>query len=428
MKSLANSSSAALVAMLLLLCSANLAPAQIYSVVKAFTGYNGAQPVAGLVFDQAGNLYGTAAEGGTGAGAVYELSPISGGFKQTVLYKFGANGASDGAYPLGSLAFDLNGNLYGTTEHGGTYNGGTVFQLSPGLSGWTETTLHSFGNGSDGLFPTGGVAIDGAGNLFGTTINGGVNTNCAYSGTISSCGTAFELSSKSGGGWTYAVIHNFGHTGDAYFPAGLTLDSSGSLYGQCSLGGQYGKGLVYKLSPGSSGWTETILRQWGNGADGSYPYGTLTFDSAGNLYGTTSQSGVKGNMGTVFELVPNGNQWVEQRQYYFGINTDGQFPFSGIVLDSSLNLYGTTHNGGSQGYGIIYQLTPNSTGWTEKILYNLAGANDGGISSATLVLDASGNLFGTASYGGSAASCITGPVPGCGVVFKVSGVAPVSRH
>lgn len=422
-----NSKHSSLFAFLLVLlifvsAASTRATSQTYSVIENFTGPNGALPLAGLIFDNNGNLYGTAAEGGSGYGAVFELSPTSGGsYTQALLYEFGTSGNTDGAYPSGGLVFDLSGNLYGTTEHGGVHNAGTVFELSPGANGWTETVLHSFGGTNDGAYPTSGLAIDAGGNLYGTTIQGGPYTNCAYSGSAYSCGTAFELSPVSGGGWSYNLIHSFGHAGDAFFPAsGLTLDSVGNLYGECAQGGQHGKGLLYELSPGSGGaWTEQVLHQWGNGNDGVYPYGGLIFDSTGNLYGTTSQSGVKGNMGTVFELTPTKSGWVEENQYYFGINTDGQFPFSGLVLDGAGNLYGTTHNGGSQGYGIIYELTPGSNGWTEKILYNLSGSADGGISSATLVMDAAGSLYGTAWYGGDYSSCITGPVPGCGVVFKV---------
>jgi uncharacterized repeat protein (TIGR03803 family) len=398
------------------------ATSQTFGVIENFNGYNGGQLLAGLIFDKAGNLYGTAAEGGTGYGVVFELSPLNGGsYKETLLYKFGSSGSKDGAYPAGGLVFDAVGNLYGTTEHGGASNAGTVFELSPGSNGWTETVLHSFGGSNDGTYPTSRLAIDAAGNLYGTTIRGGLYTRCAYSGSYSSCGTAFELSPVSGGGWTYKLIHNFGHASDAYFPAsGLTLDSSGNLFGECVTGGLYGSGMLYELSPGPNGtWTEQVVHQWGNGSDGLYPYGELIFDSAGNLYGTTSQSGVKGHMGTVFELTPTQSGWVEQNQYYFGINSDGQFPFSGLVRDATGNLYGTTHNGGSQGYGIIYKLTPASGGWTEEILHNLSGASDGGISSATLVMDAAGNLYGTAWYGGNAPQCIAGLIPGCGVVFKI---------
>ena len=413
------------VLMTLVLAVSTLATGQTFSVIESFNGYNGAQPIAGLIFDNAGNLYGTAAQGGSGFGTVFELSPATGGsFKETLLYKFGTNGSADGVYPSGGLVFDANGNLYGTTEHGGAFNAGTVFELSPGLRGWTETVLHSFG-GSDGAYPTSGLAIDAAGNLYGTTIQGGLYSNCTYSGGIFLCGTAFELSPGAGGSWSFQVIHNFGHNNDAYFPSsGLTLDSAGNLYGECALGGQYGKGLLYELSPGQGGtWTEQILHQWGNGTDGIYPYGGLILDSAGNLYGTTSQSGVKGKMGTVFELTPTNSGWVEKNQYYFGINTDGQFPFSGLLMDSAGNLYGTTHNGGGHGYGIVYELTPGLSGWTEKILYNLSGGSDGGISSATLVKDVAGNLYGTAWYGGNYPSCVAGPVAGCGVAFKIGSAA-----
>ncbi|MGB7585977.1 MAG: choice-of-anchor tandem repeat GloVer-containing protein [Terriglobales bacterium] len=428
MKNKRHASLPALMAMTLMFAAAvtNYATGQTFSVIDNLTGYSGAQILAGLIFDKAGNLYGTATEGGSGQGVVFEISPLNGGkYKETVLYKFGANGSKDGAYPAGGLIFDVTGDLYGTTQHGGAYNAGTVFELSPGANGWSETVLHSFGSSNDGAFPTSSLAIDSQGNLYGTTIQGGPYIKCSYSGSFYSCGTAFELSPVSGGSWTYKLIHSFGHNDDAYFPAsGLTLDSAGNLFGECAQGGLYGKGTLYELSPGTGGsWTEQIVHQWGNGTDGSYPYGGLIFDSAGNLYGTTSQSGVKGNMGTVFELAPTQSGWVEQNQYYFGINTDGQFPFSGLLRDGAGNLYGTTHNGGSQGYGIVFELTPVSGGWTEEILYNLSGSTDGGISSATLVMDAAGNLYGTTWYGGNVPQCITGPVPGCGVVFKIAPAA-----
>jgi len=176
--------------------------------------------------------------------------------------------------------------------------------------------------------------------------------------------------------------------------------------------------VAVAIAPGAHAQTFTVLHTF-TGPDGASPYSGITVDRAGNLYGTTSQSGVKGHMGTVFELTPTQSGWVEQNQYYFGINSDGQFPFSGLVRDATGNLYGTTHNGGSQGYGIIYKLTPASGGWTEEILHNLSGASDGGISSATLVMDAAGNLYGTAWYGGNAPQCIAGLIPGCGVVFKI---------
>jgi len=393
---------------------------QTLTVLNNFAGANGAQPLAGLVADGAGNLYGTTSEGGLGSGVVFELTPNGGTWSETVIYEFGSQ-PDDGIAPAGRLIFDPAGNLYGTTKQGGVYNGGTAFELTLGVSGTsTETVLHSFGSGTDGMFLTSGLAIDAKGNLFGTTYNGGVNKDCIYSGTEFSCGTVFEISPESGSGWSYQVLHNFSNNNDAFFPfSGVTIDAAGNLYGTCVLGEVDQKGAVYMLSPQSNGvYKEKILHSFGAGEDAIYPYGDLLIDSQGNIYGTTSQSNVKGELGTVYKL--SANVWTETVLYYFGVNVDGQFPQAGLVMDASGNLYGTTHNGAQLGYGIIYELSPSGSGYTEKILYGFTGGADGGISSAQLVIDSLGNLYGTAWAGGNAQSCQSVVVPGCGVVFEFS--------
>jgi uncharacterized repeat protein (TIGR03803 family) len=260
-------------------------------------GTDGVVPYAGLIFDAAGNLYGTTYAGGTyyQYGTVFELTPAAGGgWTEKVLHNFVANG-TDGYYPWAGLAFDRFGNLYGTTSTGGTYEGGIVFELTPaGSGGWTETVLHRFGNAMDGSGPLAGLIFDAAGNLYGTTSGGGT-----YDGTV------FELTPAGGGSWTEKVLWSFGSGTDGFAPqVGLVFDAAGNLYGTTPWGGTNGYGTVFELTPaGSGGWTEAVLHnfnEFGNG-DGYYPLAALILDAAGNLYGTTSVGGTYNN-GTVFEL------------------------------------------------------------------------------------------------------------------------------
>src|SRR5271165_2985890 len=276
---------------------------------------DGANPSGSLTFDAAGNLYGTAATGGAhSVGIVFELSPGAGpggAWTEKVLYSF-QGGAPDGANPERvTLVWDAKGNLYGTTKFGGAYGsgttGGTVFELSPGTGGaWTEKLLYSFGSGTDAAEPVAGVTLDAAGNLFGTTLYGGI-----YGG-----GTVYELSPAAGGTWTEKVLHSFNQDGtdgkNPYDP--VVLDSQGNVYGTTYGGGAYPNyfGIVFELSPSASGeWTEQVLHTFTGdpyGAapvpDGDFPYGGLVFDAAGNLYGTTSGGGTNsfGLYGTVFEI------------------------------------------------------------------------------------------------------------------------------
>ena len=248
---------------------------------------------------------GTYCSGSGGCGTVFELTPAAGGsWTEQVLYSFCPQGlpcTTDGYYPRAGLIFDGAGNLYGTTDNGGTYHDGTVFELTPAAGGtWTEKVLHNFNlNGTDGALPLGSLILDAAGNLYGTTSNGG---------TYTSRGTVFELTPTAGGGWTETVLHSFGNGTDGVTPeAGLIFDAAGNLYGTTTGGGTYYGGTVFELTPAAGGgWTEQVLHSFGSGTDGAYADTGLIFDAAGNLYGTTDDGGTytscPGGCGTVFEI------------------------------------------------------------------------------------------------------------------------------
>jgi uncharacterized repeat protein (TIGR03803 family) len=273
------------------------------------------------------------------------------GGSEKVLFSFGVN-ATHGLNPWGRLIMDKSGNLYGTTLDGGIYGGsrnlgGTVFKLTRPSAGhgWGESILWNFGNGSDGGGPFAGVITDTNGNLYGTADVGGV----------SGLGIVFRLAppSTSGGTWTESVLWNFGGGTDGGNPqGGLIMDQQGNLYGATTNGGIYSSGggfagTVFKLTPPSTSggtWTESILWNFGNGTDGSQPLDTLAMDKIGNLYGTTVSGGDSGQ-GTVFKLMPpstTGGNWTESVLWSFGSGVDGAVPTGGVILDSSGSIYGTT--------------------------------------------------------------------------------------
>lgn len=372
---------------------------------------NDHDPQVGLVRDAAGNLYGTTLSGGNGAaGNVFELSPLSGGgWTETVLHNF-KFGSGDGNYPSGDLIMDMAGNLYGTTGEGGsgkcgTYGCGTVFEVSPQSGGgWAEMVLYSFAGSQDGVGPI-GLVLDAAGNLYGTTGSG-----CSGGG-----GIIFELSLQSDESWSETILYAFTYPGlNGYQPdASLVFDPTGDLYGTTKLGGHSGQGTVFELSPKSGGgWIENVLYSFkSNGKDGENPSGSLVFDASGNLYGTTPAGGSAGQ-GTVYELSPNsGGGWTERRLHTFLNNgSDGEGPYSGLVFDLAGNLYGTTVGGGShfcpsEGYGCgtVFELSPGSGGvWTEKVLHNFkSGQMDSHFPFGGVTLDPAGNLYGTTALGGA---------------------------
>jgi uncharacterized repeat protein (TIGR03803 family) len=368
---------------------------------------DGAFPEGGLVSDGQGHFYGTAADGGTGgAGVVFELSANSSGtWTENVIYNFtGYSNLSDGARPSGALVFDSKGNLYGVTggggESGSTADAGTVFELTPNQNGaWTEKVLYSFAGGTDATSPySEGIVLDPAGNIYGTTYVGG-----AYG-----YGAVYEVVAGTNGTWTEKVLYSFQDRNDGGSPYGTTpiLDSAGHLYGVASMGGAHDYGVVYELTPNAgSNWTEKVLHSFTGGADGVSPTGNLLFDSAGNLYGTTAM--------TAYELVrgPNGT-WSERTLHRFAGGSDGASAQAGMAFDKAGNLYGTTISGGAH-RGTVYELSRGATGaWSEKILHRFAsnGIDGYGPQLATLVLDATGDIFGVTSGGGASND---------GVVFEI---------
>jgi len=349
-------------------------------------------PQAGVIFDQAGNLYGTTTWGGTDScGSVYELTPRSEGrWAKTVLLNFTC---ANGDYPAANLTFDQAGNLYGTTIIGGTYGGGTVFELEPnGEGAWTYTAVYNFTGGQDGyepFFTT--LVFDTGGNLYGTTYRGG-NGN----------GVVFEMIPNPDGTWAESVLHTFSGADGSESRAGLIFDSAGNLYGTTQLGGSHGQGTVFELAHNPDGsWTESVLHSFTGGDDGAQPYGGLILDQAGNLYGTTFQGGSR-TWGNVFELVLNpGGTWTEKVLHQFTGSKDGGNPQDSLVFDAAGNLIGTTCAGGSDGDGVVFKLSPNSGGeWKETLLQTFTD-HPGSYAIANVTLDASGNIYGTTEGDGT---------------------------
>jgi hypothetical protein len=376
---------------------------------------------------------------GTGCGVIYKLSPNNDGWQETMLLRFLSS--ATGAIPTGNVLLNTDGNLFGAVYAGGDayacYVGnidgcGMIFELSPASPQWQESILRDFNNGIDGGIPNGGLIADASGNLYGTTQNGGTfNGECEYSG----CGVLFELSPLSGGAWKETLLHTFTEGVDGGFPNGpLIFDSAGNLYGTAFSGGTGNGcqcGVVFELSHTSNGlWKETVLHTFSGNADGSIPFAGLAFDSAGNLYGTTYRggdlSGCDGyGCGVAFQLSPVANgHWRETVLHSFTGGTDGSQPRAGLAVDRTGNVYGTTPDGGEPncgfhqtGCGVAFELSPTSNGiWNEIVLHTFTGGADGSLPASGLTLDASGNLYGTTVSGGNLEGCDTS---GCGVVFEI---------
>ena len=397
-----------ILAMVTLILSSAGAQATFKTLYKFKGVKDGNRPETGLIFDQAGNLYGTKAFGGIhGDGTVFQLTPNkNGGWTERVLYSFcSRTNCTDGVEPFGRLIFDQAGNLYGTTQGGGTRGRGTAFELTQNQSGgWTESVLYSFcslTNCADGEYP-GGLVFDQAANLYGTTLGGGAQNY----------GTAFQLASNQKGGWTESVLYSFcslAHCADGRQPLVLIFDQTGNLYGTTGEGGSRDFGTVFQLTPNrGGGWTESVLYSFcsrTNCADGQYQDAGLIFDQVGNLYGTTEEGGTHNSGGTVFQLIPNQNGgWTEHVLHSFCSRTncvDGVLPDDGLIFDHAGNLYGATFLGGAQNRGTIFQLTRNqSGGWTERVLHaflDKPGANP----VAGLIVDQAGNLYGETEGDGS---------------------------
>ena len=396
-----------------LVTSAAEAQTQTFRVIHNFTaGLDGTAPYAGLTIDKRGNLYGTTYYGGggpcndgygIGCGTVFHLTHNGSGWTFNPLYEFTGN--NDGAYPAASVMFGPDGTLYGTTSGGIGY--GTVFNLTPSgvpcrsaLCPWTQSVLYRFTSSVFGEFPfLGDLVFDQAGNLYGTTIEGGSNGQ----------GVVYELS-PSAGGWTQTVVYNMNAETSGYFPySGVIFDSAGNLYGTATMGGAYNYGAVYQLTPSGTGWTEKPLYSFKNEGDGRIPIGGLIIDQSGNLYGTTAA--VPG--ATVFELTPSNGTWTFNVLYSFSANPnqgpdDG--PNDGLLMDAAGNLYGTAYGEGAYSRGSVFKLTPSAGGWTFTDLHDFSGS-DGAYPIGGVVQDTDGNIYGTTSGGGAY---------GNGVVFEIT--------
>ena len=376
-------------------------------VLYSFTGdADGGDPHSTLVFDSKGNAYGTTVTGGDlDFGTVFKLTPHSNGkWTETVLYSF--LGGSDGKNPYGGVTIDSKGNLWGTTAAGGTGGicagdgCGEVFNLTTDGKTWTYSVVYNFQGGKDGWDPGGALFIDPNGNLYGTTADGGTKSGCGGQG----CGTVYQLTTVKGGQWKETVIHRFtnGKDGSRGSLGALIMDSAGNLYGVAELGGAHASGTVYKMAPQSGGtWKFTTLDAFRGMPHPGFPYGGVIFDGSGNLYGTTYFGG-KNGLGSVYKLTNTNGKWTESQLYSFKGSNDGSLPTSTLVFDANGNLYGTTSAGGdSNDDGTIFKLTPTSGGkYKESVVHHFKNVPDGANPNYGLTIDKSGNLFGTAPFGG----------------------------
>lgn len=371
---------------------------QTEEILYAFTGITGFQPVGNLIFDSAGNLYGTTTAGGSdngeGHGLVYELSPaVGGGWTQTILYTF--TGGSDGSEPLAGLVFDPAGNLYGTTAWGGFYGYGVVFELSPASGGgWTEHVLYTFSNSTNGANPTGALVFDTTGNLYGTCVFGGAHD----------LGVVYELSPTAGGGWTETVLLSGSQTHGGNLNGGVAFDSDGNLYVTAGTDGPYNAGAIYRLRYTAAIWKAAVVYTFQNGADGSSPVG-LTYRTPNRFFGITNGGGAFG-YGTAYELTPGADgTWSKSILHNFGgFPNDGLPPTFSLTIGPSGRLYGANGAGGSLGRGTAFELAKIDGTWTERILHNFTNGADAGNPDGGIVLDSTGNLYGVGYNGGESES------------------------
>jgi len=314
----------------------------------------------------------------------------------SVLHYF--TGELDGDTPYAGVTVGPSGVLYGTAANGGANSAGTVFKLHQVNSSWISSPLYEF-TGGNGALPLGGVVIGPNGALYGTTFGNGVQT----------FGTVFELTPTPTFCrsvtcyWNENVIHTFAGTdGSGPQVEDLIFDSAGNIYGTTQGGGMYDSGVTFELTPSGGGYTETILHSFGLGEDGRAPLAGIVFDTAGNIYGTTDLGGTgspqtcHGSCGTVYQLTPANGGWIENVLVNFDV-TNGQHPYGNLIIDSSGNLYGTTATGGPNGGGVAYQLAPSGGGFTYSTLYSFSSCGSRG----GLAMDAAGNFFGVCYVGGA---------------------------
>ena len=394
--------------LLLALGTAPLTQAGTYSLLYSFNGGNDGQwPVGGLVKGIDGNYYGTTQGGGTAnGGTIFKITPAG---VHTVLHSFSG---ADGNFPSSTLTIDLHGVIYGTTYAGGASGLGTVFKLSPqpcavcssALGSWKLTTLYSFSGTPDGKFPVAGLVVDASGNLYGTTGYGGAYNN----------GAVFKLTGQG----EETIVYSFTGANDGANPLGpLTLDAEGNLYGTTTAGGTDGMGTIFMITPAG---TESVLHSFAGASsgDGAYPfYSSLTRDSSGNMFGTTLIGGNSGagaygdGFGVVFKLTSAGTESIIYNFCNQSLCADGDYPTGGVIQGSSGLFYGTTSGGYYE--GVLFSMSSQG-GWGGlHQFWNLGG--DGFTPLAILVQDPSGTMYGTTYLGGTSSS---NHAPYWGTVFK----------
>lgn len=408
-------------------------PPMTISVLHNFTGgMDGSNPFSGMVFDSAGNLYGTAGAGGTGSctsdglqgcGTGFKLAKRNGSFTMDPLYEF--RGGTDGSFPLRPMTVGPNGSLYGATVGGGegtcSFDGssgcGTLYNLAPPptfprtpLTPWNERVLYRFTGADDGGSPFSTLLFDASGNIYGTTVFGGTNN----------LGTVFKMTPAGGGNYTESAIYSFAGGTDGENPYdGLIADTAGNYYGTTANGGgstncTSGCGTVFELLPNGSGWMEKVLYRFQGPADGENPDGGVVMDGAGNLYGNTWQGGPGGG-GTVYKLTNSGGNWTETTIYSVPV---AGYAVGRLFMDSSGNLYDPLQGGGGFGLGQIFELMPSNGSWTYVDLYDFVGAPGGATPIGGVVLDSSGNIYGTTTFGGT--NTCGGGSYACGTVWKIA--------
>jgi len=403
------------------------AHAQTFTVLHNFTdGVDGEFPYSGLTMDRAGKLYGTTQSDSGGGGTVFRLTRQGGGWVFTPLYHFTGNGT--GAWPEARVVFGPDGTLYGTTQKAGGNYLNVIYNLRPpptacssALCSWTETVLYGF-TGFDGYnLDYGDLAFDQQGDFYGTAelqgdgCAGGqsdvrsdkldrIPSAACSSGSGPGCGgpmgNVYKMT-RGAGGWTRKAVYSFNGYPDGGQPmSGVILDSAGNVYGTAASGGANYGGVIFQMTPGSSCFQENVLYTFTGGDDGIYPVAGLTWDAAGNLYGATSQRGAAGG-GTIFELTPSSGGWTFHLLY--SLSGSGSFPgpLRNLALDAAGNVYGTTYAGGAYGYGSVFKLTLGKGTWAYTVLHDFTNGNDGAYPYSNIVFDANGNLYGTASQGGT---------------------------
>ena len=384
------------------------AQAQTLHVLHTFNFIDGDAPGTGVTMDAAGNFYGVTWYGGANhLGVAFKMSRHGSDWIYTPLYSFTP---ADGQFPFANLTIGPNGSIYGTMSVGGNGHQGTVYNLKPPqhpchsfLCPWSGTDIYQF-NGSDGGNLNGGpVVFDSAGSLYGVATYGGVNN----------LGVVYQLT-RSGGSWTQHVIYNFFLTSTGeYPPGGVTFDSAGNLYTTSSIGGG-GAGTVFQLTNTQSGWVANVLHVFPrrSGGDGQTPAGGVVLDVQGNLYGITSQGGT--GLGTIYEISPSGSGWSEQVIYNF---VGCYSPQGGISIDAAGNLYGVATDCAS-GQMYIFKLARSGDQWVFSHVHDFTNFDEGKGPNTLLTIDANGNIFGASGYGGSTqGSCAP---DGCGTVWEIT--------